>query len=103
MRLSQFEIQAIITAFKQHYSDQDHIYLFGSRLDDNKRGGDIDLYIESANTNAKLEELINTKVRFMTDLQCKIGEQKIDVIINANNDTDSSICQHARQTGEKLI
>ena len=44
MRLSQRYIDVIKSRFKEFFNDGD-IYLFGSRVDDNKKGGDIDLYL----------------------------------------------------------
>jgi hypothetical protein len=42
MRLTPQEIQAIKETFLNTF-DKGNIYLFGSRVDDTKRGGDIDL------------------------------------------------------------
>ncbi len=44
MRLSQTQISAILKAKKSFFPDS-KIYLFGSRTDDSRNGGDIDLYI----------------------------------------------------------
>ena len=51
------------------------IYLFGSRLDDNGRGGDIDLLLLS-------EQKIDTRKlrRFRLEFYKKFGWQKIDLI-----------------------
>lgn len=43
MRLQSKEIQTIIHAAQEIYGDGVKVYLFGSRLYDTKRGGDIDL------------------------------------------------------------
>ena len=45
MRLSTYEVDAIKDTFKDIFQNGD-IYLFGSRIDDDKKGGDIDLYIK---------------------------------------------------------
>jgi len=44
MRLSEIEINAINEVFKSTFK-KGMVYLFGSRTDDSKKGGDIDLYI----------------------------------------------------------
>lgn len=51
------------------------IYLFGSRVDDNSRGGDIDLLI--------LSDIITERDRrnLRVELFDRIGEQKLDLII----------------------
>ena len=61
------------------------IYLFGSRVDDSKRGGDIDLYLIP---NIK-ESLQIKKIKFLLKLNMILGEQKIDIVIS--NDINRSI------------
>ncbi len=51
------------------------IYLFGSRVDDQKRGGDIDLLVFSQ-TLTRREA---AKIRL--DLYDHLGEQKIDLVL----------------------
>ena len=46
MRLSEYEHQ-ILTKHCNALFPHSHLYLFGSRTDDTKRGGDIDLYLET--------------------------------------------------------
>lgn len=50
MRLTNSEIEAIKKAFLKTFEDG-KIYLFGSRADDTKKGGDIDLYIVPISKN----------------------------------------------------
>ncbi|QEP43559.1 hypothetical protein D5085_10775 [Ectothiorhodospiraceae bacterium BW-2] len=52
------------------------VRLFGSRLDDSKRGGDIDLLIET--DISQPDELVKAKNRFLAQLYRELGEQKID-------------------------
>lgn len=47
MRLDSQEIQTVRTALETIVGDRSKIWVFGSRLDDSKRGGDLDLLIES--------------------------------------------------------
>lgn len=74
MRLSKTEINAIDQTIRS-LDDQARICLFGSRADDRKRGGDIDLLILSE----KLSESDRGKIRLI--LHEKLGEQKIDIIV----------------------
>ncbi len=78
MRLKDFEIQAIKKAIYSLDSGAS-IYLFGSRVDDNKKGGDIDLLIFSG----KLA--YQDKIKIKKQLFETIEEQKIDLIIAQNN------------------
>ena len=47
MRLNTKEIVHIKNTFIKYFDKNDHLWLFGSRVDDNKQGGDIDFYIET--------------------------------------------------------
>ena len=79
MRLSKDEVKAIKKAFKEIFG-KGEIYLFGSRVDDTKRGGDIDLYIISPIKD--FIELRKRKIDFLIKLYEYIGEQKIDIVIS---------------------
>lgn len=48
MRLTTYEQEMIKKAFAEIF-ENGRLYLFGSRVNDTKKGGGIDLYIESAN------------------------------------------------------
>ena len=76
MRLTKEEQILIKKAFKEVFGEG-KIYLFGSRVDDSKRGGDIDLYIVPKNR----DNLMRKKIDFLVKLYEYIGEQKIDVVM----------------------
>ena len=46
MRLTDDQIQAIRQSAQQIGGEQSHVRVFGSRLDDSARGGDLDLVLE---------------------------------------------------------
>jgi predicted nucleotidyltransferase len=77
MRLTHFEIEAIVESFQEVFGEG-KIYLFGSRVDDRLKGGDIDLYIDTPFKN----NLTEKKIDFLRLLKQKIGEQKIDVVLS---------------------
>ena len=54
------------------------VRLFGSRLDDEARGGDIDLYVETALTAEEAEE---RRLRMLARLARRLGERKIDLVV----------------------
>lgn len=73
MRLTKFESEVIKKTIEKNIKNAE-IYLFGSRVDDKKKGGDIDLLIISDNdTNLKMLRKINI------ELEDELGEQKIDI------------------------
>ncbi len=76
------------------------MWLFGSRVNDAERGGDIDLYIE---THEKATDVITKKIAFINDLWRALGDQKIDVVINVLSAISLPIHQIAKRTGVKLI
>jgi len=77
MRLSKYYIDSIKTTFESIFNEGT-IYLFGSRVDDTKKGGDIDLFIEVEDKS----DLFEKKIKFLSKLKRKIENQKIDVIFN---------------------
>ncbi len=93
IRLSENEIKAIKETAREIFGKNVKVYLFGSRTDINKKGGDIDLLIEPDNT----ENIFEKKLKFLSRLKSRIGEQKIDVII-ANYD-NKNIQKIAKKTG----
>jgi len=77
MRLTNHEIHSIKKAFLESF-EEGQIYLFGSRVDDTKRGGDIDLYLCPSK---KFDDERVRRRDFLIRLDEYIGEQKIDAIM----------------------
>lgn len=82
MRLTQFQIDSINKIAEKHFGKETTVYLFGSRTDDRKKGGDIDLLINNTNEETLTLE---AKIRFLAQLKATIGDRKIDVVFD--NDT----------------
>ncbi len=79
MRLRKFQIDSIKKLAIKHFGQETTVYLFGSRTDDNKKGGDIDLFVQCANESALTLE---AKIHFLAALKTKIGDRKIDVVFD---------------------
>ena len=77
MRLTQKELNSIKTTFENIFNEG-AIYLFGSRIDNSRKGGDIDLYISTKTKN----NLVKKKIDFLVSLKRKIGQQKVDVVLD---------------------
>lgn len=75
MRLSSVQQQAIAETFLATFG-KGRILLFGSRVDDAKRG-DIDLYVEPDEPASAHER----RIAFLARLKRRIGEQKIDLVL----------------------
>lgn len=82
MRLKKQEIEAIKNVTKAIFGDNATIRLFGSRTDDSQKGGDIDLFI-FCNRMISRSEQYQLKIKFLVQLKKIIGDQKIDVLIDA--------------------
>lgn len=76
MRLSQIQINAIRDSVYDLDPDA-VIHLYGSRVDDSKKGGDIDLLIISDRLFGLKDK---SKVRWK--IYEKLGEQKIDILLS---------------------
>lgn len=102
MRLTAIQVQTISETFYIYFLKEDKIWLFGSRVDDLKKGGDIDLYIETNYDNLFLIE--QKKVQFISKLKKLLGDQKIDIVINVlPQDQKLPIYEEAKNTGVLLI
>ncbi len=77
MRLEAQEVAAIKAATKHVFGEDAIVRLFGSRVDDARRGGDIDLHIETA----KPVDIWQVKDDFLERLFARIDEQRVDVIV----------------------
>ena len=99
MRLTEHALSVIRHLVRQHFGDKANVYLFGSRVDDTKRGGDIDLYIDIAE---KLENKAGAVLQFNAQLQVSLGEQRIDVIVRDGATRPLPIHEQARRTGVRL-
>ncbi len=96
MRLSTHEQKMIKKAFLESF-EEGKIYLFGSRVDEAKRGGDIDLYLCP---NKDYDDKRERKIDFLVKLDLSIGEQKIDVVMA--KDSSRLIEQVAQRDGVEL-
>lgn len=83
MRLSDQQKKVIIETFRELFPNH-KLYLYGSRVDQNSKGGDIDLLIVG-----KTYITLREKNKFKIELFKKLGEQKIDIVSYLENDYDS--------------
>lgn len=100
IRLESDDLASIIQSFNGCFGEGDRLYLFGSRVYPEKRGGDIDLYIEVKNFDA--QKVSDQKSQFWVLLQDWLGEQKIDIVVR-DPSQDLLIYKVARQEGVQLV
>lgn len=93
MRLTQLERQVIKEEARNIFGEEAKVFLFGSRADDSKLGGDIDLFIEVSNR----DDLPAKKTKFLSKVKWRTEDQRIDVVFN--EDPARLIEQEARKWG----
>ena len=93
MRLSQQDVQIIKESLLKYISDA-KITLFGSRVYDDKKGGDIDLFVETSKIVTFRE-----KLEILTDMELAGIERKVDLIIKMPNSKELSIFKTIQDEG----
>lgn len=96
MRLTEHERKQIKQSVAHIFGEGSRVFLFGSRVDDAKKGGDIDLFIEPMHLTHEFDQ----KIMLQTTLQLVLGDQKIDVVLA--KDPFRLIEQEARKKGVLL-
>ena len=99
MRISSQEAVIIKDTVTSVVGDSCHVTLFGSRVDDTAKGGDIDLLVEVP--EAQLNRA-STASRLAASLQIRLGDRRIDVILVDPATPKQDIHKHARQQGVRL-
>lgn len=97
MRLTKQQVESIREAAETAFGAGTVVKLFGSRVDDSKLGGDIDLLVRPPDQDHPLRR----KLRFLALLEKALGERKIDVVIEQPHDA-RPIVRVARETGVSL-
>lgn len=86
MRLSKNDLSGIVGIINQEISlENAELRLFGSRANDQGKGGDIDLLLIVADKSV-YQTVAFQKVKILIEIQDKIGEQKIDLILATRED-----------------
>jgi len=96
MRLTKDAVRSIRHSVRDVCEGAD-IWLFGSRVDDRRKGGDIDLYIETRH-----EMQLTDQLRLTSRLQRALGFRKIDLVIRTPGSPERSIFQTAKEMGVQL-
>lgn len=95
MRLTPLERAAIKSVLSQ-YDPQGKVYLFGSRADDSRRGGDIDLLFETDRPLTLKQEL---QARYKLELAC---DTRVDLLVKSKACKPEPIHEIALRQGVEL-
>lgn len=98
MRLDQFQISIILEGVEKFCGKTAQVWLFGSRVDDTKKGGDIDLYIELESTI----DMLQAKLKLMGYFERILGERKIDNLMRYFDAPLNAMQEIAKSTGVLL-
>jgi predicted nucleotidyltransferase len=94
IRLKDEEIEIIKEVAIEIFGEDAKVYIFGSRVDLTKKGGDIDIFIET-----QKEVSLNQEIDFLAKLELKGIERSVDVLIKAKNRDNKPIFEEAKRTG----
>jgi predicted nucleotidyltransferase len=96
MRLTAAQQQLIKNTVDRVLQTASQVWLFGSRVDDNLRGGDIDLFIE---TEAVFANRAIVLCRLHGALIVALGDRKLDILLKDARTQNAPVFDIAKRTG----
>ena len=81
MRITAEQIKAVKLLACRYFGEDAGLWLFGSRVDDGKRGGDYDFFVETNLIDA--DKIVDRKIALIAELQCSVPfeDEKIDIVV----------------------
>jgi len=102
MKMTPADAHAVAQAASAVLPTGARVLLFGSRVDDARRGGDLDLLVETSHLPAP-DELVRLRNRFTAQLYRRLGERRIDVLMaELGAPDDRAVVLAARRDGVEL-
>ena len=103
MRLTEDERRDITVAASAVLPRGCRVSLFGSRTDDSKRGGDVDLLVEFP-VIPSASELVRLRSLLTVQLYRRMGERRIDIVMTDMGTADERlIVSEARRQALELV
>ncbi len=99
MRLSTRTQKIIRDTSQEIFGSEATVTVFGSRIDDSARGGDIDLLIQS---EAPITQRERKALKLVARLQIRLGDQPIDVLVLDPETTRQPVHEEALRMGVRL-
>ena len=99
MRLTPEARQIIKASTQEVFGLNATVRVFGSRANDEARGGDIDLLVECSEP---VKDRLKKTLALTARLQSRFGDQRIDVIVADPQTKPQSVHEVARRTGVPL-
>ncbi|UZR28754.1 nucleotidyltransferase domain-containing protein [Methylococcus mesophilus] len=101
--MTQHQIDTVRRLVHSHFGEDADVWLFGSRVDDSKKGGDYDFLIETSLKQP--DAIIEQKIALIAELQSAVPfeDEEIDLIVKRRNSSfDIPIYSIAKKDGIKL-
>jgi predicted nucleotidyltransferase len=98
MRLDPATVPRLLNAVHDVFGENAQVWLFGSRADDTRSGGDIDIYVETD----LVQGLVARRLELLGRLFTLYGEQKIDLLVRPRSRPPQPIHEIARREGVLL-
>ena len=96
MRITPAQAEQAVTVIRNYLGAEAAVWLFGSRVDDAGRGGDVDLYTETNLPGILLRETVRAKIALE-----RVFGRSVDLVVN-NHRKERPIYQIAREQGVRL-
>ncbi len=97
MRLIDSQLDAIRTVIPRYAGDGCKIYLFGSRLDDKARGGDVDLLLETPQYVSRME-----RARLKMAIEAALG-LPVDLVVRAEDEAPTAFQRIAKSCATAIM
>jgi predicted nucleotidyltransferase len=96
MRLSPEHLALLVDTARRHFGAEADLYLYGSRLDDRARGGDVDIFVDTPRAIDYRQ-----RARALAALQDAL-RLPVDLLVKDAEDRDRPIHRLARLSGLRL-
>jgi predicted nucleotidyltransferase len=100
MRITEAQRRAVVAAAKRRFGQRAQVWLFGSRADDSRRGGDVDLYVEAETVPE--EGRVPAEIRAGVALEAIFEGGSVDLLVRYPGEAEDPIHRIAKSTGTLL-
>lgn len=103
MRVTPEQIKVFDAFAHRYFGDDARLWLFGSRVDDRRKGGDYDFLVETALSDA--DDIIERKIALLAELQstAQFEDEKIDIVVKRRASTfEMPIYEVAKHEGVRI-
>lgn len=103
MRVTPEQLSVFDMFAHRYFGEDAALWLFGSRVDDRKKGGDYDFFVETNLVNA--DEIVARKLALLAELQStpQFEDEKIDIVVKRRASSfETPIYQVATHEGVRI-